>query len=91
MLHARAVPGNPYDGHTLRGIIEDTQRLTGREIERAYVDKGYHGHDVENPRRVSTPSRSDRSPNRLFNGQLISVGPRGGRLGNAPAGRQCLW
>jgi IS5 family transposase len=52
VLHARALPGNPYDGHTLRGVIEDTQRLTGREIERAYVDKGYRGHDMENPRRV---------------------------------------
>ena len=37
VLHARAMPGNPYDGHTLRDILEDTQRLTGREIERAYV------------------------------------------------------
>ena len=52
VLHARALPGNPYDGHTLRGIIDDTQKLTGREIERAFVDKGYRGHDVENPRRV---------------------------------------
>src|SRR6266403_2272462 len=26
--------------------------LTGREIERAYVDKGYRGHDAANPRRV---------------------------------------
>ena len=52
VLHARALPGNPYDGHTLRAIIEDTQSLTGREIERAYVDKGYRGHDVEKPRRV---------------------------------------
>lgn len=24
----------------------------GVEIERAYVDKGYRGHDTENPRRV---------------------------------------
>jgi hypothetical protein len=31
VLHARALPGNPYDGHTLRGIIEETQRLIGRE------------------------------------------------------------
>src|SRR3954447_10953160 len=38
VLHAKALPGNPYDGHTLRTAIEDTQRLTGREIERAYVD-----------------------------------------------------
>ena len=52
VLHARALPDNPYDGHTLRAVIEDTEKLTGREIERAYVDKGYRGHDVENPRRV---------------------------------------
>ena len=29
VLHAAALPGNPYDGHTLRAAIEDTQRLTG--------------------------------------------------------------
>src|SRR5207248_658413 len=52
VLHAKALPGNPYDGHTLRGVIEDTERLTGRQIERAYVDKGYRGHDVPHPRRV---------------------------------------
>ena len=52
VLHAKALPGNPYDGHTLRDVIEDTQKLTGREIERAYVDKGYRGHDAQNPRRV---------------------------------------
>src|SRR6201993_155706 len=52
VLHARALPGNPYDGHTLGSVIEATQRLTGREIERAYVDKGYRGHDTANPRRV---------------------------------------
>ena len=52
VLHARALPGNPYDGHTLRDVIEDTEKLTGREIERAYVDKGYRGHDAQNPRRV---------------------------------------
>jgi IS5 family transposase len=32
--------------------IEDAQRLTGRQIERAYVDKGYRGHDTTNPQRV---------------------------------------
>jgi|APFEC2959095136_1045048.scaffolds.fasta_scaffold01399_1 IS5 family transposase len=52
VLHAKALPGNPYDGHTLRAVIEDTQRLTGREIERVYVDKGYRGHDAPHPRRV---------------------------------------
>jgi transposase, IS5 family len=52
VLHARSLPGNPYDGHTLAGVIGDTERLTGRSIERAYVDKGYRGHDTTNPRRV---------------------------------------
>jgi IS5 family transposase len=52
VLHAKALPGNPYDGHTLRVAIDDTERLTGRAIERAYVDKGYRGHDAANPRRV---------------------------------------
>ena len=52
VLHAKALPGNPYDGHTLRAVIEDTETLTGCEIERAYVDKGYRGHDAPNPRRV---------------------------------------
>ena len=52
VLHAKSLPGNPYDGHTLRDVIEDTQTLTGCEIERAYVDKGYRGHDAQNPRRV---------------------------------------
>ena len=52
VLHAAALPGSPYDGHTLRAAIEDTQRLIGREIERVYVDKGYRGHDAPWPRRV---------------------------------------
>jgi transposase, IS5 family len=39
VLHAKALPGNPYDGHTLAAVIEETQALTGREIERVYPDK----------------------------------------------------
>ncbi|MDU1693442.1 MAG: transposase, partial [Bradyrhizobium sp.] len=52
VLHARSLPGNPYDGHTLGSIIEATEKLTGCAIERAYVDKGYRGHTTERPRRV---------------------------------------
>jgi IS5 family transposase len=52
ILHAKALPGNPYDGHTLKEVIEETQALTGREIERVYVDKGYRGHDAPKPDRV---------------------------------------
>jgi len=52
VLHAKTLPGNPYDGHTLGSIIDATEKLTGCAIERAYVDKGYRGHDTANPRRV---------------------------------------
>ncbi len=52
ILHAKALPGNPYDGHTLKEVIAETEALTGREIERVYVDKGYRGHDALKPYRV---------------------------------------
>jgi IS5 family transposase len=52
VIHAKALPGNPYDGHTLADVIEETQVLTGREVERAYADKGYRGHDAPKPLRV---------------------------------------
>jgi len=52
VLNAKALPGNPYDGHTLKTAIEDTERLTGCSIERAYVDKGYRGHDAADPHHV---------------------------------------
>jgi transposase, IS5 family len=52
VLHAKALPGNPYDGHTLTAAIEATESLTGCAIQRAYVDKGYRGHHTPNARRV---------------------------------------
>jgi len=52
VLHATSLPGNPYDGHTLAGVIDDTEALIGRPIERVFVDKGYRGHATTNPRRV---------------------------------------
>ncbi len=52
MLHAKALPGNPCDGHTLETIILETENLTGREIERGYADKGYRGHNAPQPRRI---------------------------------------
>ncbi len=50
VLGARALPGNPYDGHTLADQIAQTERLTGVGIERAYVDRGYRGHDADKSR-----------------------------------------
>ncbi|MBB4428275.1 IS5 family transposase [Bradyrhizobium sp. CIR48] len=58
VLHARAMPDNPYDGHTLRDVLDRTETLTGCSIERAYLDKGYRGHDAQNPVASSSPARS---------------------------------
>jgi transposase, IS5 family len=43
----RAMPGNPYDGHTLREALEQVEILTGTRTTRAFVDRGYRGHGVE--------------------------------------------
>jgi transposase, IS5 family len=52
VLHAKALHGNPYDGHTLGPIIADLERLTGVETRRIHVDKGYRGHNHPHKFRV---------------------------------------
>lgn len=47
VLGARALPGNPYDGHSLAGQIDQVAGLTGVDVKRAYVDRGYRGHKIE--------------------------------------------
>jgi IS5 family transposase len=44
----RALPGNPYDGHTLSEALEQVEILTDQRPEMAFVDRGYRGHGVEN-------------------------------------------
>jgi len=39
VLHAKALHGNPYDGHTLGAVIADLEKLTGIETRRIHVDK----------------------------------------------------
>jgi transposase, IS5 family len=45
VLHAKALHGNPYDGHTLGPVIADLEKLTGITVRRVHVDKGYRGHN----------------------------------------------
>ena len=44
VLGAKTIPGNPWDGDTLATQIDQVERLTGRHVRRAYVDRGYRGH-----------------------------------------------
>jgi IS5 family transposase len=46
VVHAQALPGNPYDGHTLAAVIPAIEQLVGNTIERAHVDAGYRGHNA---------------------------------------------
>ena len=43
---AMAMPGNPYDGHTLNCALEQVERLVGAP-KAVYVDRGYRGHDYQ--------------------------------------------
>jgi IS5 family transposase len=45
-IHAQALPGNPYDGHTLARIIPAIEELVGNILERLHVDAGYRGHNA---------------------------------------------
>jgi IS5 family transposase len=52
VLHAKALHGNPFDGHTLGPMVADMETLTGIEARRIHVDKGYRGHNHPNRFRV---------------------------------------
>src|SRR5262250_1349678 len=68
VLHAKALHGNPFDGHTLGPVIAELEALTGFETRRIHVDKGYRGHTHAQKfrvwisgqvRRVTTPIRRE--------------------------------
>lgn len=49
VVHAMALPGNPYDGHTLGTVLPEIERLTGIEVRRVIADRGYRGHKCPAP------------------------------------------
>src|SRR5918912_1013052 len=52
VAHVKALPGNPYDGHTLATIIPAIEICIGAELERAVTDAGYKGHKAPAERRL---------------------------------------
>jgi IS5 family transposase len=46
VTHVKALPGNPYDGHTLATVIPEMEALVGNTLERILADKGYRGHNA---------------------------------------------
>jgi IS5 family transposase len=58
LTHAKALPGNPDDGHTLATEIPDMEELVGNTIGRILADKRYRGHNAP-PSSVFIPARSE--------------------------------
>jgi IS5 family transposase len=52
VLHAKALHGNPFDGHTLGPVVAELEQLTGVETRRIHVDRGYRGHNHRHKFRV---------------------------------------
>ncbi len=45
-IHAKALPGKPYDGHTLATVIPEIEQTTGATLKRILADAGYRGHNA---------------------------------------------
>jgi len=58
----RALPGNPYDGHTLAEALEQVEILTEQKPSLAVVDRGYRGHGVETTKVLISGTRKGVTP-----------------------------
>jgi transposase, IS5 family len=47
IVGALALPGTPFDGHTLSAALHQVEKLTGIRPERCFVDRGYRGHGIK--------------------------------------------
>jgi IS5 family transposase len=46
VAHIQALPGNPYDGHTLGKLIPAIEAQIGNSLARIVADAGYRGHNA---------------------------------------------
>jgi transposase, IS5 family len=46
VAHVAALPGNPYDGHTLAKVVPEITRQIGVSLQRVIADAGYRGHNA---------------------------------------------
>lgn len=51
VAHVQALPGNPYDGHTLATVIPDLEQSIGASLARIITDAGYRGHHAPKEKR----------------------------------------
>ena len=46
IAHVKAMPGNPYDGHTLATVLPEIEAQIGAPLARVVADRGYRGHNA---------------------------------------------
>ena len=46
VAHVKALPGAPYDGHTLATVLTDLENQIGVHLTRIVADAGYKGHNA---------------------------------------------
>ena len=57
ILGALALPGNPYDGHTIDVVLKQLKRITGTQPDILIADRGYRGEKYFAKTQLLTPSR----------------------------------
>jgi len=66
IVGAQAMPGTPYDGHTLGSAMEQVARVA-REPKQIFVDRGYRGHNYTGAAQVHVDKvRRGRTSKRLW-------------------------
>ena len=46
IAHVKAMPGNPYHGHTLATVLPEIEAQMGAPLSRVVADRGYRGHSA---------------------------------------------
>jgi len=52
VAHVKALPGAPYDGHTLATVLPELEQQIGVNLVRILADAGYRGHNAADKHRL---------------------------------------
>ncbi len=52
VAHVKALPGAPYDGHTLETVLPEIESQIGVNLTRIVTDAGYKGHNATDKHRL---------------------------------------
>ena len=52
VAHVKALPGAPYDGHTLAAVLPEIEAQIGVSLSRIFADAGYKGHNASEKHRL---------------------------------------